>query len=164
MGDIKNEISYSNSRERLLNECERAFWYQYYLSWGGWEKNAPDKVRAAYVAKYAQSRMMWAGDVVHQVAAQALATARRRPGWFEDMGSGDIRKSLMNKAQDLIDRGLDDTRTHAYLGDPKHKTHLLDITLGFRFNEDDFRDKVADFIHALTSPDKQWANSQIQRS
>ncbi len=73
MGDLKNEFSWSVSRDALFRECRRKYYYNYYGSWGGWDKNHPDKVtRTLYVLKNLQNRWQWKGSVVHHEIEKVL--------------------------------------------------------------------------------------------
>jgi hypothetical protein len=42
------EFSWSISRQRKLDQCPRAYFYQYYLGWNGWLDDAPAEARVAY--------------------------------------------------------------------------------------------------------------------
>ena len=42
------EFSWSISRQRLLRDCPRAYYYRYYLSHNGWLSDAPEQARLAY--------------------------------------------------------------------------------------------------------------------
>jgi hypothetical protein len=42
------EFSWSISRQRKLDQCPRAYFYQYYLGWNGWLDDAPTETRVAY--------------------------------------------------------------------------------------------------------------------
>lgn len=42
------EFSWSPSRQRQLDDCPRAYFYRYYLSWNGWLDQAPADSREAY--------------------------------------------------------------------------------------------------------------------
>ena len=42
------EFSWSPSRQRLLDDCPRAYFYRYYLSWNGWLDDPPADSREAY--------------------------------------------------------------------------------------------------------------------
>jgi hypothetical protein len=65
--DLKNEFSWSCSRDRLFRDCRRAYYYQYYASWGGWDSSADELARKAYILKNVKSIDMWIGDTVHQI-------------------------------------------------------------------------------------------------
>lgn len=73
--DIQNELVWSHSRGRALHGCRRAYWFNYYGSWGGWDASAPKEARQAYVQKKLTSRAMWTGTVVHGIAEQGLKRA-----------------------------------------------------------------------------------------
>jgi len=72
MGKLQNIFSWSVSRDRLFNECRRAYYYHYYGAWGGWERDAPESVRKAYLLKNMHSIDTWIGDVVHQTIKWVL--------------------------------------------------------------------------------------------
>jgi hypothetical protein len=42
------EFSWSPSRQRLLDDCPRSYFYRYYLSWNGWLDDGPADSREAY--------------------------------------------------------------------------------------------------------------------
>ncbi len=75
VGDLKNELVWSYSRSRAFYGCPRAYWLQYYGSWGGWDAAAPPETRAAYLQKKLTSRAMWIGTRVHSVAEGVLKDA-----------------------------------------------------------------------------------------
>ncbi len=64
--ELKNEFSWSKSRDGTFRECLRKYYFQYYGGWGGWLENADPRVRRIYVLKKLQTRQMWAGDHVHR--------------------------------------------------------------------------------------------------
>ena len=72
MGKLENFLTWSVSRDRLFNDCCRAYYYHYYLAWGGWELTAPEISRKAYLLKNIQGIDAWIGDSVHKVIKWAL--------------------------------------------------------------------------------------------
>jgi hypothetical protein len=81
MSDFRNEFSWSVSRDALFRECSRKYYYNYYGSWGGWDKNHPDKTtRTLYVLKNLQNRWQWKGSTVHheieRVLTELVSTGR----------------------------------------------------------------------------------------
>ncbi len=73
MSDFKNEFSWSVSRDSLFKECRRKYYYNYYGSWGGWDKNHRDKTtRILYVLKNLQNRWQWKGSTVHHEIEKVL--------------------------------------------------------------------------------------------
>jgi CRISPR/Cas system-associated exonuclease Cas4 (RecB family) len=75
-GDFVNEFSWSKSRHAKFEECRRLYFHHYYGSWGGWRDDAPRRARESYVLKSLCTRQQWAGRVVHEHIAFALALAR----------------------------------------------------------------------------------------
>ncbi len=100
--ELVNELTWSVSRDRLFRQCKRAYYYNYYGSWGGWDSAVADeRTRKIYILKNLQTLQMWAGGIVHESIAESLrsyaakkaliepsrlfASARRklRKGWLE---------------------------------------------------------------------------------
>jgi len=73
---LRNEFSWSKSRHEKFAECARQYYFHYYGSWGGWERDADPLVRELYVLKKLSARPAWAGSTVHDAVARALALVR----------------------------------------------------------------------------------------
>lgn len=72
MAELKNELSWSISRDRIFKDCRRAYYYQYYQAWGGWNDDAPEDARKAYILKNVRSIDIWIGDIIHQIIAWVM--------------------------------------------------------------------------------------------
>lgn len=111
MGKLKNEFSWSNSRNSVFRECRRKYYYSYYGHWGGWEFDAPDEVRQIYILGKLKNRFMWAGGVVHTSIKNVL----------EETKSG--RVPLMNRLIDLtreeMRHDFESSKNKMYWQDPK---------------------------------------------
>jgi hypothetical protein len=83
MAELTNDFTWSKSRHEKFRECPRAYFYQYYGSWGGWEAAPGSPVRELYVLKKLSSRWQWAGSMVHDalkgMLQRAKATGEFRP-------------------------------------------------------------------------------------
>ena len=77
MSTFKNEFSWSISRDHVFQTCLRQYYFNYYGYWGGWEFNAPQKVRQIYVLKQLKNRHMWAGAKVHDCIERTLKNLQR---------------------------------------------------------------------------------------
>ena len=42
--EFKNQFSWSFSRHNSFETCKRKYYYSYYGCWGGWDKNADEKI------------------------------------------------------------------------------------------------------------------------
>ena len=42
---LRNEFSWSLSRDRVLRECARKYWFTHYGMWGGWQRRADPRTR-----------------------------------------------------------------------------------------------------------------------
>ena len=77
MSTFKNEFSWSISRDRIFQTCPRQYYFNYYGYWGGWETNAPQRVKQIYVLKQLKNRHMWAGAKVHDCIKHSLTNLQR---------------------------------------------------------------------------------------
>ena len=74
---IENTFSWSFSRSRTFADCPRKYWFHYYGSWGGWERDASPEARELYRLKKLTGLHLLAGDVVHRALERALVTWKR---------------------------------------------------------------------------------------
>ena len=70
--EIKNEFSWSKSRDAVFRECLRKYFFTYYGSWGGWKLDAPQITRELYILKRLQNRFLWIGSTVHSCIERSL--------------------------------------------------------------------------------------------
>jgi hypothetical protein len=75
--ELKNEFTWSKSRDDVFRTCPRQYYFQYYGSWGGWEATAPERTRRLYVLKQLKTRAMWAGERVHNCIEHTLKNLSR---------------------------------------------------------------------------------------
>ena len=75
--ELKNEFSWSVSRDAALQECPRKYFFNYYGFWGGWQREAPKRTREVYVLKQLLARPTWIGQVVHSCIARTLQNLSR---------------------------------------------------------------------------------------
>jgi hypothetical protein len=77
MSELKNEFSWSKTRDEVFKTCPRQYWFSYYGYWNGWLENAPERTRQIYVLKNLKNRQMWAGEKVHECIRRSLYNIRR---------------------------------------------------------------------------------------
>ncbi len=77
MTTFKNEFSWSKSRDDIFHKCQRQYYYHYYASWGGWQRNADERTRKIYVLKKLTNQHLWMGDKVHQAVRLVLEAYRK---------------------------------------------------------------------------------------
>ena len=51
MTELTNEFSWSKSRDEIFQTCPRQYYFNYYGYWGGWQKDAPERIRQIYLLK-----------------------------------------------------------------------------------------------------------------
>lgn len=161
MADFKNEVTFSNSRERLFDTCQRRYWYTVYLSWDGWwrKDRKPERRRAeAYGAKHVVTEAMLAGTIVHEMGQWALTEARD-PGFLRAFGGRDgIREQMHSMANEKIGIALAQARAVGVRGSPKSWTRLLSVESGGQADEEFLRHRVASRIEAFCADDLSWDN------
>ncbi len=57
MTTIKNEFSWSKTRDETFKTCPRQYWFAYYGFWNGWLEDAPERTRQIYVLKNLKNRL-----------------------------------------------------------------------------------------------------------
>jgi len=139
MADLVNEFTWSVSRHHLFEECRRAYYYHYYGSWGGWDRNAPPVTRNPYILKNLQSLEMWAGQIVHETIQEALTRYSRD-------GTSFTAAELQARARAKLRRGWTEAVKREWLASPK-KTNLEELYYGNgrtvpRERTDAIRDRV----------------------
>jgi hypothetical protein len=77
MTEVKNEFSWSKTRDDVFKTCLRQYWFSYYGYWNGWLENAPERTRQIYILKNLKNRQMWAGEKVHECIQRSLQNIRR---------------------------------------------------------------------------------------
>lgn len=107
MSELKNEFSWSKSRDATFQECRRAYFLAHYGSWGGWERNVPEELRQIYWMKNLSSRPAWMGIVVHEVAERAIRMLQDGQHWSLD--------AALEEAEKRMRVELEASRTGAYM-------------------------------------------------
>ena len=69
---FKNSLSWSFSRYRLFNFCERAYYFHYYGAWNGWDTYAPKQTKEAFRLKQLISKELWLNIVLKKSLLNAI--------------------------------------------------------------------------------------------
>lgn len=117
--ELKNEFSWSKSRDETFRECLRKYYFQYYGFWGGWYENAKPRVRHIYILKQLQTRQMWGGDHVHRRIERILSDVRR--GFELPAVEKSIEVTLQAMREDFKA-----SRAKQYLKNPKKSCGLFE--------------------------------------
>jgi len=121
---LANNFSWSVSRGRLFRTCRRAYYYNYYGAWGGWESSAPMLARQLYVLKQIQNLTLWGGSLVHSVIADALKSRRSDDGAFP--GVDELQKSAVARLR----QGWLESARKEWRQSPKYKLNLFERFYG----------------------------------
>jgi len=77
MTKLKNEFSWSKTRDEIFKICPRQYWFSYYEFWNGWLKDAPERTRQIYILKNLKNRQTWAGEKIHHCIQRSISNIRR---------------------------------------------------------------------------------------
>jgi hypothetical protein len=77
MASLKNEFSWSKTRDETFKLCPRQYWFAYYGFWNGWLKDAPERTRQIYILKNLKNRQTWAGEKIHHCIQRSISNIRR---------------------------------------------------------------------------------------
>ena len=141
MGIISNELTWSASRASTFQSCQRRYYYNYYGSWGGWDKKADEKTKLLYILKNVKPMILWAGSIVHETIKDSLLTfmaTGRRP----DAGT------LQNNATLKMRAGWIECVNKEWLDSPK-KTNLFELYYGDGENYGECRKLPREFTDAI---------------
>jgi hypothetical protein len=122
MAKLLNEFSWSVSRAQLFHECQRAYYYTYYGSWGGWEAEASERQRLLYILKNIKTLPLWAGGIVHELIGEALQRYART-------GQAISAGELQARARTRLRSGWVEAVNREWLARPK-KTNLHELYYG----------------------------------
>ena len=59
MAEIRNEFSWSKSRDEVFMTCPRQYYFNYYGYWGGWKATAPQRTWQVYMLKNLKNRFAY---------------------------------------------------------------------------------------------------------
>ncbi len=118
MGSLRHELSWSVSRDGAFRTCRRRYYYDYYLSWRGWEPDAPEPRRRAYLLKKLTRLPMLAGDALHR-ALEEWFDSRRRGRQLDPA-------SVEERAVTLLREGYRTSRDGKWRRRPSKLTHLAE--------------------------------------
>lgn len=113
-----HELSWSVSRHGTFSACRRRYYYDYYYSWGGWDRSAEEGRQKAYLLKKMTRMPMLAGDALHQALA----------AWFEARRGGRQvePKEVEAHALELLREGYRTSRDGRWRRRPSKLTHLAE--------------------------------------
>ena len=99
--EFKNDFSWSFSRDNAFNTCKRKYYYSYYGSWGGWNKDADELSKKLYMLNKMTSLPMLAGSKVHDEVERTLKVLRYG------------RKADMDKSKENVIKNINQSRAQS---------------------------------------------------
>ncbi|MCG3176742.1 MAG: hypothetical protein MOGMAGMI_01703 [Candidatus Omnitrophica bacterium] len=115
---LENVFSWSKSRDEQFRECQRKYYYDKYLSWGGWDASSPRLTRLAYIYKNLKNRWAWKGETVHHIIEDVLKSYRSgRPVTLED---------ALTRLTEQMRAHYRASKAKKYMDDPKRHPGLFE--------------------------------------
>jgi len=139
---LKNELTWSFSRDRLFRECKRAYYYHYYASWGGWLKNAESFTRRAYILKNMRNVDAWVGDIVHQVIKWILESKINPEDSIFQNQKGITCEAAIKKCKVMVHKTWEQSRSKLWEKDPKNNLNLFEHYYSKELNREDLAKKL----------------------
>ncbi|MBT3393704.1 MAG: hypothetical protein HN411_01155 [Waddliaceae bacterium] len=161
-GKLKNEFSWSFSRNNAFEECEKKYWYTYYGSWEGWvmyQKNGAMKADSLAGYLYAMKNMknmpMFVGTVVHGTIEYALKEYRANNTLV-------TLEAMIEKGEEELVRGIEEAKNEKWRESPKKYNSLLEVYYADRddvveITEDTMKTAIDKMKRCITH----WYNSPI---
>jgi CRISPR/Cas system-associated exonuclease Cas4 (RecB family) len=116
--EFKNRFSWSFSRDNAFNTCKRKYYYSYYGSWGGWNKDADELSKKLYLLNKMSSLPILAGTIVHDEVERTLKAVRYGR-------NADIVKSKENVIK-VFKQSWAQSKNKDWKDNPKWKTNLFE--------------------------------------
>ena len=138
---LENVFSWSKSRDEEFRECKRKYFYSRYASWGGWDRNAPDEARKAYVLKNLKNRWAWKGETVHHVIESVLKSLRSNQPISLDEALGLLTETMR--------RDYRNSKAKKNWEDPKNNLGLFEMEYGKNISDTvwkEFHDSSAECL------------------
>ncbi len=148
-GNLKNQFSWSYSRGQKYRRCPRAYYYHYYAAWEGWQKNAPEPVRQAYLLKNLTGISRWSGTRVHE--SIKFAVARLKSGHIVNMA--DLLAQMRRRAR----TDIDSSKSGQYKQQPNKRTGFQEHYYKEKLSPNAWPDALARAEQAL----EQFLNSPL---
>ncbi len=129
MSNFQNEFSWSPSRHRMFESCKRQYYFNYYGSWGGWDKDTDAQAQLLYRLKKITTVPQLVGTVVHDAISHALRALQ--------VGRPIHPSAIETYAQNLFHQHLQESRDHLWRYSASKYTNLFEHYYNEPFTETD---------------------------
>jgi len=157
MKKLKSELTWSFSRSRLFNECRRAYFYHYYASWGGWEANANQFCRKAYILKNVRNIDAWIGDIVHQVIKWILESKVGDDSTLFKESKDIPYEKAIKTAKNMLTKTWEQSRSQQWKVNIKRNLNLFQ----HYYNQELTRDQLKIKLEKVTKSIRNFYNSGL---
>jgi hypothetical protein len=143
MAELKNDFSWSKSRDEVLRQCPRKYYFQYYGFWGGWQAEAAPRTREIYVLKNLNTLATWIGQKVHDCIDHTVQNLRwGQPGLSVERV---VDITLKRMRQEYV------SSWHGRYRQRPKSCALFEHEYGTGRGEEDWRDAAAQVERCLTT-------------
>lgn len=128
MAILTNDLTWSKSRDSAFRDCRRKYWFLYYGSWGGWERDAPPETRRLYLLKQVSGRHAWVGQEVHERVRMCLKILQA--------GQTPRLQDQMDSMVEGMRRKFKESRQGDWVHNPKRILRLFEHEYDFKIRDE----------------------------
>ena len=142
--DLVNNFSWSFSRDSLFKQCQRAYYYNYYGYWLGWDKKADQSCKDAYRLKNITGLDLLVGDVVHKTIKHVLTV-------YKTSGTIIEFDAAFNIALDKFSTAYTKSQNQDWQVKIKDNTNLFEHYYGINISDDKLHQKIGKIEQCLVN-------------
>lgn len=140
--DLINNFSWSFSRDSLFKQCQRAYYYNYYGYWLGWDKKSDQSCKDAYRLKNITGLDLLVGDVVHKTIKHVI-TVYKTAGTIIDFNTA------FDIALEKFSTAYTKSQNQDWQVKIKDNPNLFEHYYGINISDDKLHQKIAKIEQCL---------------
>jgi hypothetical protein len=144
--ELKSEFSWSHSRAKLFRNCKRQYYYQYYGSWGGWDRGNPavsDEAKETYLLKQLITLDMAVGKVIDKGVDFTLDQLKRGRRLSKD--------EVIQKGRSDFIQHWNDSKQELWRSGPTQYFRLFEHHYGIEIPKERLKDVEQKIITCLSN-------------
>jgi hypothetical protein len=148
MAELRNGFSWSATRHTLFSDCQRAYFFQYYLSTGRAVEAEPSRSARAGFLKHLTTIPLWVGSEVHEAIEDLLRVATRG-------GTPDPQRAVLTM-KERMRRSYTQSRANVAggTGDSRQYTRFFEHEYQIEIKDEVWKERVEEadqMVHAFSA-------------